>query len=52
MIKNLDDYSPTKRKYKIQNENTLSNVNIFYRERGNIIIGFENGEYPKITCDE
>ena len=45
LIWKLDDYSPAKRKYKIKKENALSNVKTFYRDRGNIIIGFNNGKY-------
>ena len=29
MIRNLDEYNPTKRKYKIQKENTLPNAKDF-----------------------
>ena len=44
LIWKLDDYNPAKRKYKIKKENALSNVKTFYRDRGNIIIGFNNGK--------
>ena len=42
----MDDYWPTKRKYKVQGENTLSSVKDFYSKRRKIIIGFGNGKYP------
>ena len=45
MIRKLDDYSPTKDKYKIQKEKFLSNVKMFYSGR-TIIIEVENNKYP------
>ena len=50
MIRNLDEYNPTKRKYKIQKENTLPNAKDFYSEKRKIIIGFENDIY--IHCQK
>lgn len=46
MIRKLDDYSPTKDKYKIQKEKFLSNVKMFYSGRTIIIIEVENNKYP------
>ena len=46
MIRKLDDYSPTKEKYKIQKEKFLSNVKMFYSGRTIIIIEVENNKNP------
>ena len=46
MIRKLDDYSPTKDKYKIQKEKFLSNVKMFYSGRTIIIIEVKNNKYP------
>ena len=46
MIRKLDDYSPTKDKYKIQKEKFLSNVKMFYSGRTIIVIEVKNNKYP------